>query len=707
MRKSKEVLNSKFSILNSKILLPALVFCWPFLYLYNVILPWRGQYLAIGNDFISLYYRYKIYLLANLESFHLPLWSPSEGAGFVFYTNPFAQAFYPLNVLLVLWYKLLGGYNTIDHQLFTIFGISVFAFGLFMWLKLLNRNLDAVVFATLVMSVSFKVTEIIRFPNAVHTAAWYPWILYAITAVFFSKSIRAAAGFGILLCFSFICLCTGGYPYYTYYSQFLLGPYLIILLIKPLRIRLISCEPINWKRALIILTLAGVIAGVLCVPYILGVKNLMAQTTDRGGKDFAYSTSHIFNITDTAGSLVYPPAASAEGWYFFSITALLIILLYLFLGRRKIQNVDESTHFAQGSNTIAKFFLLGWIATVAYIGFAGQSYLFKALWSFYPGFTSLRNWGRINIVLVPLIAWLLSMAYAWFEEMLRGGSITEDNKKSQVIPTVAVLAGAYVLLLGVQLYFYLNNVQNGLWTQYFNNLSPNKIWFIIYGAIAATMIMLLVIISSRGKLYKSSYLKVVTAILILLSIIEMRHTAIHIWTRQMQWNNERFKPDMAQINKMSFKYPRIDQSFTISLNPVFSIGVIDNWYFDRYVKFLKRTENEIDARRILLGVQGSNRIFFSESVQHPDITSFLKDAGRFVSKTGQLVFYDGDELKWEIDAPVSGYLSFIDNWEQSWKCFVDDKPVEIELLFGTFKSVHLAAGRHNVRFCYRPALIHL
>jgi uncharacterized membrane protein YfhO len=49
-------------------------------------------------------------------------------------------------------------------------------------------------------------------------------------------------------------------------------------------------------------------------------------------------------------------------------------------------------------------------------------------------------------------------------------------------------------------------------------------------------------------------------------------------------------------------------------------------------------------------------------------------------------------------------LSFIDNWEQGWKCFVDDKPAEIELLFGTFKSVHLAAGRHIVRFYYQPAL---
>ena len=125
----------------------------------------------MGNDFILLYYKYKVYLLACLSELHFPLWSPAEGAGYPFYTNPFAQAFYPFNLLLVLWYKVSGGYNPLDHQVFTVLGISMFALGLFMWLRLINTNLRAVVFGVLVMSVSFKVTEITRFPNAVHTAA--------------------------------------------------------------------------------------------------------------------------------------------------------------------------------------------------------------------------------------------------------------------------------------------------------------------------------------------------------------------------------------------------------------------------------------------------------------------------------------------------------------------------------------------------------
>ena len=399
-----------------RFLLPLLIFCWPILYLFRHVFVINGQYTAIGNDFISLYYRYKIYLLANLAEFRFPLWSPSEAAGFPFYTNPFAQMFYPLNLILVAWYKIFGGYSALDHQLFTVLGISIFALGLYMWLSQINKNVRAVLFATLIMSVSFKVTEIIRFPNAVHTAAWYPWALYAMTKIILSPSLKKAAQYGVLLTFSLICICTGGYPYYAYYTIFLFMPYLLAFLVKPLRVSFIGSAAVNWKRALWTLVLAGVIAGLICGPYILGIKHLMSQTIDRAGKSFEYSTSHIFNFEDTLGSLVYPPAASTEGWYFFSITALLIILMYLFSGNRKIQNSGQNQNdlnYASAGEAAIKLFLFAWIATITYISYGRSSYLFTFLWKFLPGFSSLRIWGRLNIILVPIIAWLLSLAFVF------------------------------------------------------------------------------------------------------------------------------------------------------------------------------------------------------------------------------------------------------------------------------------------------------
>ena len=98
------------------------------------------------------------------------------------------------------------------------------------------------------------------------------------------------------------------------------------------------------------------------------------------------------------------------------------------------------------------------------------------------------------------------------------------------------------------------------------------------------------------------------------------------------------------------------------------------------------------------------KIFFSKSIKHPTVQSFLQDAAHY-QRRGHLASYTGDELIWEINTPTEGYLSFIDNWDRGWKVFVDEKEAKIELLFGTFKSVRLAPGPHSVRFCYQPGWI--
>jgi len=81
------------------------------------------------------------------------------------------------------------------------------------------------------MSISFKVTEILRFPNALHAAAWYPWILLAMTRIVFSETWGQAARYALLMSFSLFCLFTAGYPYYVIYSVLLVGPYLLLFIV--------------------------------------------------------------------------------------------------------------------------------------------------------------------------------------------------------------------------------------------------------------------------------------------------------------------------------------------------------------------------------------------------------------------------------------------------------------------------------------------
>jgi hypothetical protein len=347
-----------------------------------------------------------------------------------------------------------------------------------------------------------------------------------------------------------------------------------------------------------------------------------------------------------------------------------------------------------------KLFFVVWIGIISYISYGKSSYLFVLLWHYMPGFSSLRVWGRLNIILVPVFAWLLSIAYSHFAGALRNNA---GGGLGSVAAKLGIVTAVYAVVLGVQLYLHLGGIRNVLWTYYFGDLLANEKWFIFYGAAAFVVILLIMIVGTKVHLGRGR-LSVVAALLILVATVEMRHTGTKIWSYQLDTVPERFQLDVAKIDELSFMYARTPDIDTITLGPIFNVGILENWYFSRYVSFMNKTVDEKPAViRILLGVQDGQKIFFSESIEYPSIELFLQDSSRY-GKTGQLISYNGDELQWEIDAPTAGYLSFIDNWDPDWKAWVDGQPVKIELLFGTFKSVRLTPGKHKVRFSYQPGL---
>ncbi|MFA6187434.1 MAG: hypothetical protein WC770_09545, partial [Phycisphaerae bacterium] len=449
-------------------------------------------------------------------------------------------------------------------------------------------------------------------------------------------------------------------------------------------------------------------AGLICGPYLLDIKNLMSETTDRTGKDFNYSASHIFNLMDTVGSLVYPPAAQTEGVYFFSIAALLIIFLYLFAKSTdkfnlKRQIVAKKPDSYLTSEIAIKVFFILWIGFISYITYGKNSYLFVFLWKHLPGFSSLRTWGRLNIILLPILAWLLSLAFNHFEDRISDDIPIQNKSFWKRNQRILTLVSAYVAILCVQLYLILNKVYDHYWIKYFQNVSGYNEWFLYSGIISFAIILLVLIISKKHVLATSKIKTFIVFFLIAAATIEMWPVGTHMWTHNEEPLDNRNKPNVVEFNPASFNFSRIDGNYSISLMPVFSVGTLENWYFDRYVKFLKQNSGNLQARKILLGVLGKQRVFFSMSIDYKTIEEFLNDSLRYKNH-GHILSYTGDELQWEIQTPVSGYVSFIDNWDNGWKAFVDSREVKIELLFGTFKSVAVKEGLHQIKFVYKPGL---
>jgi hypothetical protein len=687
-------------------------FLWPFLYLFPYVVPIDGKFLGIGNDFSLLYFSYKTYLLDSLANFDVPWWSPAEGGGFPFYSSPFTETFYPLNVPLAVFYKLANGYQVIDHQRYAVLAIAILTLGLFCWLRSLRFHTRTALAAAMVMGVSFKVTELLRFPNALHTAAWYPWILLFMTRLAGSDTNKARAINGSLLSFSLICMVTGGYPYYVIYAPWLLGPYLLVLLVPRWSRALLDREPVALKGVLVTLAASGLAVALVCGPFLYKMSALMKQTTDRGGQSFEYSTGHVFDYRDTIGSWVFPPASNTEGWYYFGIINVLLILLAVV--RRPRRPVT--------------LFLVLWFALITYITYGRNSYLFAFLWTYVPTFSSLRVWGRMNIILVPILAWLVAVAYQHFETLLVVRDPQGERRGVNWWP-LASLCAVFAVILGAQFYVQAHRWHDQYWLFYYaggiaqkrtlgglfeylkgwglqSSATPAEIipfaerasivWNVVSFLTLAVMLMLAPLVRRASPRLPAVCMAVIAAI----AAMDLWMIGPWSWAYSPALDKPRVPYGIAQRNKDSFTVPRIEADGLTLAGP-FSVGIMPNWYFERYVRFLRDGKREPVALHQVLGKADGRKVLFSEKIDHASIQAFLDDASRF-SQATRATRYTGDEITIWVRAPIDGYVSFIDNWDPDWTAAVDLAPVPIERLFGTFKSVPVRAGRHKVEFDYRP-----
>lgn len=700
------------------------VFIWPLIYCYKYVLSDQNFSLTIGNDF-NVLYTYKLILLDKLSNFSLPLWSPSEGCGYAFYSNPFSQTFYPLNVFLAFFYKLNNGFSYADQQKFTVLGLSIFAVGLLLWLRSLKAETAYEVLAVCLVSVSSKLIEILRFTNAVHTIAWFPFILYGCTIALDSrKKIKA----GLIIFLSVIMMVTAGYTYYVYYSIFLILPYILLLVYIKYKSVGLDEYDFNIKKYFATIGIAFTGAFILCYPYLIKVKQLIGQTDQRGGVNFEYSTLHKFTFTDTIGSLIYPPAAHIEGWYYFGMMSILIVMcmyVYIFLNYKQYKQ-----------QFLLLIVITVWFIIISYITYGEKSYLFKFLWMYFPGFSALRIWGRMNIILLPVFAYLLAAAFSLFlkklavkkNEVIKKPAIKKSKafkktelKKIEVLKEdpgikyfVISFIILYLIIIYVQFYFFNHKIFEYHSLNYFkSSLSPDfdEKNFIKYSLISFSVLLIMIFAARYSDFINKERLIIIFFISVLtINSLDLYHANSNQWAVSSKPDTVRKKVMMDELDVISLTTPRNAENGMITISNSFSVGYVDEWYYERYVNFIKNYQsgaNETKPENFeeLMGMKNGKRIFCSYAIENKGIDEFMDDSRKYESTeiiNLNIEKYNGDELICSIDTKENGYCTFIDNWDPDWKITVNGKDENIERLFGTFKSVKIEKGNNIVKFKYSP-----
>lgn len=684
----------------------ALVFLWPFLFFRSFLSP--NSPVAIDNDFYVLYYVHKAYFLELMAQGHFPLWSPGEGAGFPFYSNPFNQVFYPLNVPLILIYKIFGGYSVFDHQIFSVFGAALFGLGLYFWLGRILPSRRGALFAALVFSISFKIGDILRFPNAIHAAAWIPWILYGIARAREAKNSRET---GLILFAACIMQLTAGYPYYSYYCLFLIPPYVVLLLFGKTRDALhfsTKPPPVSNLRFLTTCFLPAAVASLLCLPYYTKMFQLFERTTSRGGKNYGFATAFHFDGMDTLGALIFPPSAQADGWYYFGFTGFFLLVIFgvsIFLNRKRMR-----------SDWLFVVIGLAWFSVISYITYGRISYLFDLLYNWFPGFDSLRVWGRLNIILVPLLALAMGRAFLYFERLVFSRQSGRNGQGRIRLRLLKVLFESAVFFGSIQLLLYNNEKFDPYWIKMFDHLKGTEWRFLAMNLAACLLLAGIVFLSGkRPGLFTSRLAPSALVCLLAVAVfVELSFTGgAKQWIYSNVYSSRKSTPHFAKFIPAAFYIPRIRSYYTLKF-PHFNVGVIDTWYFSDYLEFYGRVFDDFSEVKNaelepyfnkLMGISSPKLLFVSERLDHPTMKDFLADSEHVESSEGlkiEPLHYDGDILKFNLQSNQSVYVSFIDNWDPDWKAYVNGMEVPISKLFGTFKAVAVEPGLNEVRFSYEP-----
>tara|TARA_X000000368_G_scaffold203861_1_gene160899 strand:- start:541 stop:2643 length:2103 start_codon:yes stop_codon:yes gene_type:complete len=697
-------------IKNNKIILLLLILA-PYIYLF----PHTFNIIEMGNDFELLYYSYKKYIFEFVKIGHFPLWSPSESLGYSLIFNPFAQYFYPPSWLLYIFGIIIGDLSKHTYLLYTFLGLSIYNVGQYYWLRKLNIEKKYCLLATLITCFGLKLTEILRFPNAIHAIAWFPWILYSLTLSLQNSKIIKSSTI-IFLCT--IMILTAGYPYYILYGLILFSFYFFFINIPAVKRVIINNSEINssFYKSFLASLLPSLIGFLIVLPWFLGISDIMEITRDRNLNDIVFSYTLGSNLLDQLGSWILPPISYAESNYYFgAVITLCLIYYFLIFFSRKISSNKE------------KYFIIFFIIFFIFnyqLAAPEHSILFKFIWKNVEFIQNFRAFSRINILLVPLFAVLIAFSLKNLSEkqisknfllIIFFITLTIVFYQIYLIEIVAAKSDYWVAWQEKRLSFAAEKIKGASFIFKSYNNYIYSFFFILS--------FLLFITLSRFRNKRNFALTVLILMIGELFILSNIQWAIPKQYYDANGYNKLNKFPIENLRN-SFNESRVvtevygntyfrnEQKFNINYFDVFGIDShtrIYDKYFDRKGEFKNGIDEETkNYIKMFWALDGYNKkFFFSKSLDYSNIKDFMEEVLETEKNTNfNIAFnknnYDGDSIEIKIDTETEGYLTFIDNWSPGWELYVNDKKKNINKLFNTYKSAKIDAGKNIINFKYEP-----
>ena len=610
-----------------------LIFFWPLIF----YLPLSSGFIAMGNDFDLIYFSYKKYIFEFWQDGELPFWSPSEGAGFSLIYNPFAQFFYLPSWILFFICDLKGTFSLQDYLIYTLFGISIYSFGQYQWLKNLkiSSNFNCLII-TLIIPTTLIFSNFLRLPNSILTFCWVPFLLLGIN---YSLNSRKYLKSFLLIFFSSLFVLTAGYPYFVIYIFIFCSFYFIFInfIYESLNIKFLY----NSLKCI----LPVVTSLITSLPWLLGVYKILSFTQDRNINNFEHATEHKFDFMDIFGSWIYPVISNTEGRYYFGIIFTFIVLVFLF------ELVKKKIKINKKDQTILNFGGIIFVV-ITILSITEETFIFSFLWNNIEFIQNMRTWPRINILLVPTLSLVGLFALDHFLKNFEKYA----NDKNQLINFNIILFS----ILSFQLYFYLTNSFDNYWNQWHqkrflfakeNLIFPfNELVMLTDGRIniLSTLILILFLNVSFKKINILSHkLRNYFVVFLILSISFEQFLNANLQWSLNKWKtvNSNIQYDAKKKFKENFFKPRnktLVHGNNYFRDNAFTVNNFLNWGNEKhnkvYWKYFDKNGNEklnLDSEDYKYIYQffgldkEGKKIFFTNNILISDVIKFVKESKNF------------------------------------------------------------------------------
>jgi hypothetical protein len=707
---------------------------WPFIFL----MPFTLKFLQPGNDFELYYFVYKKYIFEFLKIGHLPLWSPAEGSGYSLVFNPLSQYFYPVSWVYYSFSFIVGELNTYTFTIYTISALSIFNIGTYFFLKSYNLSTKIIIISTLIVCSGLRLTELIKFPNALHAAAWFPWVLLGINHALLKKNYLKKY---LLIFISTFMIFTAGYPYFIFYSFIMCLIYFLFFLIKKYKVLLFTSNYDSFdnnKKYFLNCIIPASLSFLICSPYLLKINQLMKFTNGRSENEIGFSLTGSASYYDHIGSWFYPPIATADGWYYFGISVSFIIILFL----------TSKFNYKQISTRLISILFLFFLFFAVQLSNVKESLIFGILWDLIPPIRNIRYWEKFTIILMPIFTLIIAHSLQ-FSNHLKN-IINKENKKYLI--NILLI---FIFLSFVQIYFInFSDYESIFWNRWqairLDYLNLSLLWpfnyipilykHYVYLIFLIIFFIFFIIYLKEFQITKNLFFfKNFCYVVIFFSITELFLLSNIQWAIPYNYyqnsfeklglvkNYNKFNPSPMRDLNLAFDTNSVSNNKSGSPihqgnmyyrnNKKFNPNIFNNWgmknhilmyskYFDQNGKFKENFHEEIKNKvKIFYALSNNKRIFFTENINYSFIQDFVNEAEIFEKKSNFLYekkVYTGDVLEINLNIDKDGWLTFVDNWDPNWEVYVNSKKKKIEKLFGSYKSVKIEQGFSTVRFTYNP-----